>query len=169
MHDVWQGFPIHMCPNVEGIRHSVDAVIGLPRRLSGKESACQCKRLKFDPCIRKILWRRKWQPSPALLPRKAHGQRCLAGYSLWSHKGQTWLGDWAGTQMQWLLRVVLLSTHWYVFTLFILRFRGERRMMLNSGFNNYNLNYPVMFGCAKGHEEVTQDYWKVFPFNETVW
>ena len=27
--------------------------------LSGKESACQCKRLEFSPWVRKILWRRK--------------------------------------------------------------------------------------------------------------
>ena len=26
-------------------------------------------------------WRRKWQPTPVLLPRKSHGQRSLAGYS----------------------------------------------------------------------------------------
>ena len=31
---------------------------------SGKESVCQCKRLRryeFDPWVRKIPWRRKWQ------------------------------------------------------------------------------------------------------------
>ena len=26
-------------------------------------------------------WIRKWQPTPAFLPGKAHGQRSLAGYS----------------------------------------------------------------------------------------
>ena len=34
---------------------------GLPRRLSGKKSACQCKRHGFDPWVRKIPWYRKWQ------------------------------------------------------------------------------------------------------------
>ena len=29
-------------------------IIGLPLWLSGKESACQCKRLRFNPWIRKI-------------------------------------------------------------------------------------------------------------------
>ena len=28
-------------------------------------------------------WRRKWQPTPVLLPGKSHGQRSLVGYSLW--------------------------------------------------------------------------------------
>ena len=31
---------------------------GLPRWLSGKESACQCRRLEFYPWVRKIPWRR---------------------------------------------------------------------------------------------------------------
>ena len=30
---------------------------------------------------RKIPWRRKWQPTPAFLPGKSHGQGNLAGYS----------------------------------------------------------------------------------------
>ena len=57
---------------------------GLPRWLSGKESACQCRRCKrcrFDPWVGKIPWRRKWQSAPVLLPGKFHGQRSLAGYS----------------------------------------------------------------------------------------
>jgi len=36
--------------------------------------------------IRKILWRRKWQPTPAFLPRKSQEQGSLAGYSLWGRK-----------------------------------------------------------------------------------
>ena len=28
----------------------------------------------------------KWQPTPVSLPEKSHGQRSLAGYSLWSQK-----------------------------------------------------------------------------------
>ena len=31
-------------------------------------------------------WRMKWQPSPVFLLGKSHGQRSLAGYSLWNHK-----------------------------------------------------------------------------------
>ena len=41
----------------------------------------QCGRPGFDPWVRKIPWRRKWQPTPVFLPRKSHGQRSLAGYS----------------------------------------------------------------------------------------
>ena len=62
------------------------SVQGLPRWLSGKESFCQCRRLKkhgFDPWVRNIPWRRKWQPTPVFLPRKFHGQRSLEGWSTW--------------------------------------------------------------------------------------
>ena len=34
-----------------------------------------------DPWVRKIPWRRKWQPTPVLLPGKFHGWRSLVGYS----------------------------------------------------------------------------------------
>ena len=30
-----------------------------------------------------MYWRRKWQPTPVLLPGKSHGQRSLVGYSPW--------------------------------------------------------------------------------------
>ena len=40
----------------------------------------------FDPCVGKILWRRKWQPTPVFLPGEFHGQRSLVGYSPWGQK-----------------------------------------------------------------------------------
>ena len=51
------------------------------RWLSGKEPARQCKRCEFDPWVRKIPWRRKWQPTPVFLPGESHGQSGLAGYN----------------------------------------------------------------------------------------
>ena len=36
--------------------------------------------------VGKIPWRRKWQPTPVLLPGKSHGWRSLVGYSPWGHK-----------------------------------------------------------------------------------
>ena len=51
--------------------------------LSGKEPSCQCRRCKFDPWVRKIPWRRKWQAIPVFLPGKSHGQRSLVGYNPW--------------------------------------------------------------------------------------
>ena len=60
--------------------------MGRPRSLSGKESTCQYRRPGFDPWIRKIPWRRKWQPTPVFLPGESHGQRSLAGYSPWGRQ-----------------------------------------------------------------------------------
>ena len=40
----------------------------------------------FDPWVRKIPWRRKWQPTTVFLPGKSHGPRSLAGYSPGGHK-----------------------------------------------------------------------------------
>ena len=33
---------------------------------------------EFSPWVRKIPWRRKWQPAPVFLPAESHGQRSLA-------------------------------------------------------------------------------------------
>ena len=57
---------------------------GLSKWLSGKESACQCRRcrrLGFNPCVRKISWSSKWQPTPVFLPGTFQGQGSLVGCS----------------------------------------------------------------------------------------
>ena len=53
---------------------------GLPWWLSGKDSACSCRRHGFDPWVGKIPWSRKWQPVPVFLPEKFCEQGGLAGY-----------------------------------------------------------------------------------------
>ena len=59
---------------------------GLPRGLRGKEYTCQWRRHGYDPWVRKIPLRRKWQPTPVFLPGKSHGQRNLADDSPWGYK-----------------------------------------------------------------------------------
>ena len=62
--------------------------VGIPSWFSGKETTCQSRRhwrCWFDPWVGKILQRRKWQPTPVLLPGKSHVQSLL-GYSPWGHK-----------------------------------------------------------------------------------
>ena len=65
---------------------------GFPRGWDGKESACDAKNSAiclwsgFNPWVRKILWRRKWQPTPVFLTGKFHGQRSPAGCSPWGCK-----------------------------------------------------------------------------------
>ena len=52
----------------------------------GKSVCLQCGRPGLDPWAGKIVWRRKWQPTPVLLPGKSHGQRSLVSYSPRGHK-----------------------------------------------------------------------------------
>ena len=52
--------------------------------MAQQESTCQCRRHRrhsFRPWVRKIPWRRKWQPAPVFLLEKSHGQQTLVGYS----------------------------------------------------------------------------------------
>ena len=63
---------------------------GFPGGVSDKALACQrrrCKRRWFDPWVGRILWKRAWQHTPVFLPGESHGQRSLADYSPWGHKG----------------------------------------------------------------------------------
>ena len=63
--------------------------IGIPRWLSSKESACQCRRhrrCRFNSCVRKTPWRNKWQPTPIFLLGNSHGQTSLVGYSPWGRQ-----------------------------------------------------------------------------------
>ena len=56
---------------------------------SDERICLQYRRPGFDPWVRKIRWRRKWQPTLAFLPGKSYGQRSLVSYSPWGHKSQT--------------------------------------------------------------------------------
>ena len=44
------------------------------------------KRLRFNPWVWKIPWRRAWQPIPVFLPGKFDGQRSLEDYNPQGHK-----------------------------------------------------------------------------------
>ena len=47
------------------------SLVGLPRWLNDKDSACQCRshrRCEFNFWVRKIPWSRKCQPTPVFLP-----------------------------------------------------------------------------------------------------
>ena len=61
-------------------------ICGSSRWLSGREPTCKCRRHGFHPWVRKIPWRRSWQPTLVFLPGKSHKQRSLVGYSQWGLK-----------------------------------------------------------------------------------
>ena len=67
--------------SLEGLMIGIQIPRGFPGGADHNESACQCRRHRrhrFNPWVRKIPWRRTWQPTPVFLPGKSHGQRSLA-------------------------------------------------------------------------------------------
>ena len=66
--------------------------MGLPWWLRWERLCLQCGKPGFGPWIRKIPWRRAWQPTPVFLPGESHGQRDLEGCSPWGAKesDMTW-------------------------------------------------------------------------------
>ena len=71
-----------------------------PGGSSGKERTCQYKKLKrhgFHPWVRKIPWRRAWQPTTVFLPGESHRWRSLMDYSPW---GRTRVGHNLATRQQ---------------------------------------------------------------------
>ena len=80
INDLWQSIILEVSREEE---------VGFPGGTSGKEPACQCrrpKRLRFNPWVRKIPWRRAQQPIPVFLLGEFHRWRSLAGYSPWGRK-----------------------------------------------------------------------------------
>ena len=66
----------------------------------------QCRshrRRRFHPRVRKIPWRRKWQPTSLYLPGESHGQRSLVDYSPIGSQ-RVWQ-DWAAKH--------ICSYHWW--------------------------------------------------------
>ena len=57
----------------------------------------QCQKCKFDPCVGKIPWRRKRQPTPVFLPGKSHGAWRAAVHGV--AESRAWLSDRACMQL----------------------------------------------------------------------
>ena len=53
---------------------------------SDRKECLKCRTPRFKPWVGKMHWRKKWQPTPVFLPGESHGQRGLAGCSLWGRK-----------------------------------------------------------------------------------
>ena len=74
-----------------------------------QERIClQYRRSGFDPWVGKILWNRKWHPTPVSLPGKFHGQRSLVGYSPWGP--QKVRHNWTHTHLLFQMNFNLFST-----------------------------------------------------------
>ena len=69
-----------------------------PRWLSGKESACQCRRCRLDPWVRKIPWRRASLPTPVFLPGESPWTEETGGLQCMGSQSQTGLKQWSTAQ-----------------------------------------------------------------------
>ena len=59
----------------------------------GTESACKLRTPEFDPWVRKIPWRREWQPTPVFLPGEVHDRRAWQATVYGVAKSQTRLDN----------------------------------------------------------------------------
>ena len=112
-----------------------------PGCASGKESTCQCrgyKRHGFNLWVGKVPWSRKWQPIPIFLPGKSHGQRSLAGYSLW---GCRVINNWACMHTMYILQGYLLHK-----ILEKIVWTKDRRCL-----------------CLQYVHKIAKDSWRIFP------
>ena len=62
-------------------------MVSLVAQMVKNSSAMQ--ETQFDPCVGKIPWRRKWQPTPVFLPVEFHGQETGRLQSMRSQESDT--------------------------------------------------------------------------------
>ena len=65
---------------------NIDKLYRAPLVAQMVKSLPAMQKTQFNPWVRKILWRRAWQPTPVFLPGKSHGQRSLMGFSPGGHR-----------------------------------------------------------------------------------
>ena len=121
-------FVIDCIPRLKGLlpihraQHGTESILlhtasfkwDFPGGTVGKESPCQYRRHKrcgFNYWVRKIPWRKKWQPTPAFLPGKFHGQGSLVGYSPWGRKDSDMTSEWTHTHTR-AMRAIADPTKW---------------------------------------------------------
>ena len=126
-------------------------VRGLPRWLSGKESASQSRRRRFDPWVRKIPWRRRQATHSSILAWESQWTEEVAGYSPWDHK-ESEMTEWQRENRKQKFRV--MKNYWGVLgtvcslKLPINRERvGEREEWRNAG-RWQGRQRPDPAGCA---------------------
>ena len=112
----------------------VHVCMHFPGGNGGKVSTCQCRRCKrhsFYPCIRKIPWRRAWQPTPVFLPGESHGQRRLQAIVHRVTKSQ--------------IQLKRLSTHTYIHT--HTRARAHARVYIKVQLTHFGVQKKLTQHC----------------------
>ena len=84
--------PLNMNDSQNSFFDLLFSIYDFPGGSDNKSVCLQSGRPRFNLWVRKILWRRKWQPTAVFLPGKSHGRKSLAGYSPWGCRVRH---DWA--------------------------------------------------------------------------
>ena len=69
----------------------------------------QFRRRSLHSWVRKMPWRRKWQPTPIFLPRESHGWRRLVGYN---PRGPKELGAMSNSMHTCCAKSTRITTHY---------------------------------------------------------
>ena len=122
--------------------------------------AYQCKRCKrsgFDLWVRKILRRRKWQPTPIFLSRKFQEQRSLVGYSPWAHKESDMTEKLSTSVSTWTLKLIFSESfcwsQWVIRALLLEHLKRESAFLparLNCSFQDLRFTGYFSRGLRKG-------------------
>ena len=107
----------------------------------------------FNPWVGKILWRRKWQPTPVFLSGKSHGQRNLAAYSPWCHKESDTTEPLNNINHKVFL--ISLQIPWVMLLLLLSHF-SRVRLLATPWTAAYQAPLPMGFP--------RQEYWSGLPF-----
>ena len=80
-----------------------------------REYICKYRHIFIHHCLH-ITWRRRWQPTPAILPGESHGQRSLAGYSPWGcqEPGMTEHLSLTHLHIQRYIKSIYVYIHYYL-------------------------------------------------------
>ena len=69
-----------------------ESIGGFPGGSDSKRICLQCRRPGFDPWVRKISWRREWQPTPVFLPGEFQDRGAQRSIALGSQRvGHDWV------------------------------------------------------------------------------
>ena len=94
-------------------------------------------------------WRRKWQPTPVLLPGESHGRRSLVGYSAeflfvcFSSDGQGWVRWWSCLLMIGFIFLFCLLFRWGILYTMLLVV-GWCQVLYSSGFLCVSPHYLIL-------------------------
>ena len=100
-------------------------------------------------------WRRKWQPSPVLLPGESHGRRNLMGYSPWGLT-ESDTTEWLHLLTYLLTSAAAAKSLQWLFLLQCMKVKSEVKVTQSC---------PTLCGIVHGILQARILEWVAFPFS----